>query len=110
MKIGETIIIETITDPIIETDQEADGIIIGQVIGVAITRLIIGMVIQDQIMDKMLKGHLGTEVKVGIELEIITMTIQEVEVEIDIMTGPFSQNKVPYLMEEMNLDPGPTPG
>ena len=78
-------------------------------IGVAITRLTIGMVILDQITDKMLKGCLGTEVKVGIELEIITMTIREVEVEIDIMTGPFSQDKVPYLMEEMNLDPGPTP-
>ena len=75
MEIGETIIIETITDPIIETNQEADGIIIGQVIGVAITRLTIGVVILDQITDKMLKGHLGTEIKVGIELEIITMTI-----------------------------------
>ena len=104
MEIGEIIIIETITDPIIETNQEADGTIIGQVIGVAITRLTIGEVILDQIMDKMLNGCLGTEVKVGIELEIITMTIQEVEVEIDIMTGLLS------LVEEMNLDPGPTPG
>ena len=52
----------------------------------------------------MLNGHLGTEIKAEIELEIITMTIQEVEVEIDIMTGPL------ILMEEMNLDPGPTPG
>ena len=38
------------------------------------------------------------------------MTIREVEVEIDIMTGPFSQYKAHYLMEEMNLDPGITPG
>ena len=103
METGEIIIIETITDPIIKTDQEADGTIIGQVIGVAIPRLTKGKVILDQIMDKMLNGHLGTEVKVGIELEIITMTIQEVEVEIDIMTGLLS------VMEEMNLDPGPTP-
>ena len=75
MEIGEIIITETITDPIIETDQEADGTIIGQVIGVAITRLTIGEVILDQITDKMLNGHLGTEVKVGIELEIITMAM-----------------------------------
>ena len=104
MEIGEIIIIETITDPIIEPDQEADGIIIGQVIGVAITRLTIGEVILDQITDKMLNGCLGTDIKVGIELEIITMTIREVEVEIDIMTGLLS------LVEEMILDPGPTPG
>ena len=75
MEIGEIIIIETITDPIIEINQEADETIIGQVIGVAITKLTICEVILDQIMDKMLNGHLGTEVKVGIELEIITMTI-----------------------------------
>ena len=73
-------------------------------IEVTITRLTIDEVILDQIMDKMFSRHLGTEVKVGIELETITMTIQEVEVEIDIMTDLFS------LMEEMNLDPGPTPG
>ena len=54
-------------------------------------------------MDKMLNGHLGTEVKVEIELEIIIMTIQEVEVEVDIMTDLLS------LLEEMNLDPDPTP-
>ena len=75
MEIGEIIIIETITDPIIETNQEADGTIIGQVIGVTITRLTIGEVILDQIVDKMLNGHLGIEVKVGIELESTTMTI-----------------------------------
>ena len=75
MVIGEIIIIETITDPIIETNQEADGTITGQAIGVTITRLTIGEVILDQIMDKMLNGQLGTEIKVEIELEIITMTI-----------------------------------
>ena len=73
-------------------------------IEVTITRPTIDEVTLDQIMDKMLSGHLGIEVKVGIELETITMTIHEVEVEIDIMTDPFS------LVEEMNLDPGPTPG
>ena len=104
MEIGEIIIIETITDPIIETNQEADGTIIGQVIGVTITRLTIGEVILDQIMDKMLSGCLETEAKVEIELDITIMTLQEVELDIGIMTSPFS------LMEEMNLDPGPTPG
>ena len=104
MGTGETIIIEIIIDPVIETNQEADGTIIGQVIEVTITRLTIDEVTLDQIMDKMLSRHLGTEVKVGIELETITMIIQEVEVEIDIMTDLFS------LVEEMNLDPGPTPG
>ena len=39
--------IETIKDQIIEIDQETDGIIIGQVIGVAITRITIDEVIQD---------------------------------------------------------------
>ena len=58
VEIGEIIIIETITDPITETDQEADGTIIGQVIGVTITRLTIDMVIIDQIADKMLNRHL----------------------------------------------------
>ena len=66
-------------------------------IGVTITRLTIGEVILDQITDKMLNGHLGTEVKVEIEPKIIILTIREVEVEIDIMTGLLS------LVEEMNL-------
>ena len=104
MEIEEIIIIETIIDPIIETNQEADGTIIAQVIGVTITRLTIAEVTLDQITDKIFSRHLGTEVKAGIELETITMITQEVEVEIDIMTDLFS------LMEEMNLDPGPTPG
>ena len=38
------------------------------------------------------------------------MTIQKVEVGIEIMTGPFSQDKVQYLMEETNLGPDPTLG
>ena len=73
VEIGEIIIIETITDPITETDQEAGGSIIGQVIGVTITRLTIDEVILDQIMDKTPNGHLETEVKA--EMEITTMTI-----------------------------------
>ena len=39
------ITIETIIGPIIETDQEADGTTIGQVIGVIIIRIIIDEVI-----------------------------------------------------------------
>ena len=38
------------------------------------------------------------------------MTIQEVEIEIEIMIGPFSQDKAHYLMEETNLGPDPTLG
>ena len=75
METGETIIIEIIIDPIIETNQDADGTIIGQVIEVTITRLTTDEVTLDQIMDKIFNRHLGTEVKVGIELETITMTI-----------------------------------
>ena len=56
VEIGEIIIIETTTDQITEIDQEADGTIIGQVIGVTITRLTIDRVILDQIMDKTLNG------------------------------------------------------
>ena len=110
VEIGEIIIINTITDTITETDQEADGTIIGQVIGVTIIRLTIDEVILDQIMDKMFRYHLETEVKVEKELEITIMTIQEVEVGTEIMTGPFSQDKAHYLMEEMNLGPDPTLG
>ena len=79
-------------------------------IGVTIIRLTIDEVILDQITDKTLNGHLETEVKVEIEMEITIMTIQEVGVEIDIMTGPFSKDKAHYLMEEMNLGPDPTLG
>ena len=79
VEIGEIIILETITDPITETDQEADGTIIGQVIGVTTTRLSKDKVILDQITDKMINGHSETEVKVERELEITIRTIQEVE-------------------------------
>ena len=68
-------IIEIIIGPITEIDQEADGTITGQVRGVTITRLTIGKVILDQITDKMPNGHLETEVKVEIELEITIMNI-----------------------------------
>ena len=79
-------------------------------IGVTITRLTIDEVIFDQITDKMLNRHLETEVKVEIELEITIMIIQEVEVGIEIMTGPFSQDKSHYLMDETSLGPDPTLG
>ena len=55
----------------------------------------------------MVNRHLETGVKVEVELEITIMTIQEVEVETDIITGLFSQGNVPYLVEEMTLDPDP---
>ena len=103
VEIGEITIIETIIEPITEIDQEADGTIRGQVIEVIIIILTIGKAIIDQITHKTLNGHLETEVKVEVELEITAMTIQEVEVEIGIMTGPLSQDKVHYLMGEMNL-------
>ena len=104
----EVIIIEIIIGPITEIDQEADGTIIGQVVGVTVTRLTIGKVMLDQITDKMPNGHLETEVKVEIELTIIIMIIQEVEVEIDMITYLFTQDKVHYLAEEMKLGPDPT--
>ena len=47
----------------------------------------------DPITDKMPSGHLETEVKVEIELKIIIMTIQEVEVETDMITDPFSSRQ-----------------
>ena len=75
VEIEEIIIIEIIIGPITEIDQEADGTITGEVIGVTITRLTIDEVILDQIMDKMPNGRLEMEVKVEIELEITIMTI-----------------------------------
>ena len=75
MEIGEIIITEIITDPITKTDQEADGTIIGQVIGVTITQLTIDEIILGQITDKTLNEHLAIEVKVEIELEITTITL-----------------------------------
>ena len=71
MEIEEIIIIGPITD----IDQEADGTITGQVIGVTITRLTIDEVTLDQITDKMPNGRLETEVKVERELEITIMSI-----------------------------------
>ena len=68
-------IIEIIIGPITEIDQEADGTIIGQVIGVTITRITIYEVMPNPITDKMPNGHLETEVIVEIELKIIIMTI-----------------------------------
>ena len=68
-------IIGIIIGPIIEIDQEADGTIIGQVIGVTITRITIDKVMPDPITDKMPNGCLETEVIVEIELKIIIMTI-----------------------------------
>ena len=73
MEIEEIIIIEIIIDPITEIDQETDGTITGQVIGVTITRLTIDKIILDQITGKMPNGHLETEVKV--EIELLRMSI-----------------------------------
>ena len=72
-------------------------------IGVIIIRITIDEVIQDQITDKMPNGLLGTEVKVGIEMKIITMTILQVGVEIETIVD-LSQR------EEKSLGPDPTPG
>ena len=93
MVIGEITTIGTIIDQIIEIEQEADGITIGQVIGVAITQTTIDEVIQDQTIDKTPNGLLETEVRVGIKMKIMIMTILEVEVEIEIIE------------EEKNLGP-----
>ena len=95
--------IETIIGQIIEIDQEADGTTIGQVIGATIIRITIDEVIRDRITDKMPNGLLETEVKVGIEMKITIMIIQEVGVEIDMIIDPFNR-------EEKNLGPDLTPG
>ena len=47
-------------------------------IGVVITQITIDKVIQDQITDKTPNGLLETEVRVGIEIRIMIMTILEV--------------------------------
>ena len=47
-------------------------------------------------------GLLETEVKVGIEMKITIMIIQEVGVEIDMIIDPFNR-------EEKNLGPNLTP-
>ena len=69
----------------------------------AITRITIDEVIQDQITDKMLSGLSETEVKVGTEMKITIMIIQEVGVEIDMIIDLFNR-------EEKNLGPDLTPG
>ena len=51
----------------------------------------------------MLNGLLETEVKVGTEMKIIIMIIQEVGVEMDMIIDPFNR-------EEKNLGPSLTPG
>ena len=51
----------------------------------------------------MLNGLLETEVKVGIEMKITIMIIQEVGVEIDMIIDPFNR-------EEKDLGPNLTPG
>ena len=94
---------ETIIDQIIETDQEADGITIGQVIGVAITKITIDEVIRGQITYKMPNGLLETEVKIGIEIKITIVIIREVGVEIDMIIDPFNR-------EEKSPGPDLTPG
>ena len=81
----ETIsIIGVILDKITEIDQEAGGTTIGQVTGVVITPIIIGEVMQDHTTDKLHNGHLGTEVKVEVEMKIMVMIILESGVEIGI--------------------------
>ena len=87
--------IGTITGQIIEIDLEADGITIGQVIGVVIIQITIDKVIRDQTTDKTPNGLLGIEVKVGIEMRIMTL---EVEVETEII----KEERNPGL----NLTPG----
>ena len=57
----------------------------------------------DPITDKIPNGNLETEVIVEIELKIIIMTVREVEVEIDMITDLYNQDKAQYLTEEMNL-------
>ena len=80
--IEEITTIGTITGQIIEIDLEADGITIGQVIGVVITQITIDEVMRDQTTDKTPNGLLEIEVKVGIEMRIMTL---EVEVETEII-------------------------
>ena len=85
MVIEEIIIIGTISGKIIEIDQEADGTIIGQVIGVVITHITIDVVIRDNsTTDKTHNGHLETEVKVEVEMKTMVMINLEVGVEIEI--------------------------
>ena len=95
--------IGTIIGQLIEIDEEADGTTIGQVIGVTIIRITIDKVIQDRITDKMANGLIEIEVRVGIEMRIIAMTILEVGVEIGMIIDPFNR-------EEHNPGPNLTLG
>ena len=91
----ETTTVGAIIDQLIEIDLEADGITIGQVIGVVITQITIDKVMQDQTTDKTPNGLLEIEVRVGIEMRIM---ILEVGVKIEIIG------------EEKNPGLDPTPG
>ena len=82
--IEEILTIGTITGKIIEIDQEAGGMVIGQVIGVVITHIITDEVIRDHTIDKIHNGHLETEVIVEVETKTMVMNVLEVEVEIEI--------------------------
>ena len=55
------------------------------------------------ITDKMPNVCLETEVTVEVELKIIIMTIREVEVETDMITESYNQDKAHLLTEEMHL-------
>ena len=57
---------------------------------------------QDQITDKMPNGPLGTEVKVGIEMKTIIMTILEVGVEIETIVD-LSQGEKKSLGHDLTL-------
>ena len=69
MAIEEILTIGTITGKIIEIDQEAGGMVIGQVIGVVITHIITDEVIRDHTTDKTHSGHLETEAIVEVEMK-----------------------------------------
>ena len=84
MVIEEIITIGTTTGKIIEIDQEADGTMIGQVIGVVIIQIITDEVIRDHTIDKTHNGHLETEVKVEVEMKTMVMINLEADVEIEI--------------------------
>ena len=81
MVIEEITTIGTVIDQIIEIDLGADGITIGQVIGVVITQITIDEVMQDQTTDKTPKGLLEVEV----EMRTMVMIMLEVEVETEII-------------------------
>ena len=76
--------IKTITGKIIEIDQEAGGTTTGQVIGVVITQITTDKVIRDHTIDKTHNGHLETEVKVEVEMKTMVIISLVVEVEIGI--------------------------